>query len=177
MLIKHESNQIWTSRENVLSLQYEGETRRFPLFLASKTAKTTSKVVKISSNIGETTSKIFSPTLYVINFTSNFALKISKFGAKTKKMHFFKQAKEQRIFDRVQSTTTIRMALLLTCLLVNLFTKMYRVQLPSGWCRSRSPCRPVLMQHTNRAKRNDNTADAVEATSCLLTYNQKVRRS
>ncbi len=60
-------------------------------------------------------------------------------------MHFFKQAKEQRIFDRVQSTTTIRMALLLTCLLVNLFTKMYRVRKlskvtllqlfhPERWC-------------------------------------------
>ena len=33
---------------------------------------------------------------------------------------------------RLQSITTIRIALLLTCQLVNLFTKMYRVQLPSG---------------------------------------------
>ena len=78
-------------------------------------AKKTSKVIKISSKVGETTSKLVYPISHIIIFTLNFALNTSKFKPKITFLHFFKQTKEQSIF-RVQFTE-------------------YRVQLPSGWRR------------------------------------------
>ncbi len=88
--------------------------RSFLLFLTPKMAKTTSKVIKISSNIGETIFDVVSPTLHIIIFTSNFALKTSNFKQNTTFFVFLKQTKEQRDFYRVQITE-------------------YRAQLPSGW--------------------------------------------
>ncbi len=68
-------------------MYYLCNTRRKPhgflLFLAPKMAKTTSKVIKFSSNIGEMTSKIFSPISQKGNFTLNLALKTSHFRTKT----------------------------------------------------------------------------------------------
>ncbi len=54
---------IWISAKKVVSLYYKEEAMQFPPFFGSKIAQKTSKVIKNSSNIGKTTSKIFFPTL------------------------------------------------------------------------------------------------------------------
>ena len=118
--------------------------RGFFLFLGSKNAKMTSKVDFFSSNIGETIFDVVSPTLHIIIFTLNFALKTSYFKQNTtflKILVFLKQNKEQRFLEyNLQSTTTIRMALLSTCHLVYLLTNAYRVQLPSGEYSNMQAC-------------------------------------
>ena len=80
------------------------EATQFPPFFGSKMAIITSKEGKISSNIGETTSKIVFPISKVANFALNFALETSLFGAKTfffKKIAFVKQSKKRCVF-RIQ---------------------------------------------------------------------------
>ncbi len=93
----------------------------------------TSKVDYFSSNIGGTIFDVVSPTLYVRNFTPNFALKTSHFEQKTTFLIFFlflKQIKEQGFF-RVQSDYRVQIT-------------EYRVQLPSGWLLVNSFTRQLI---------------------------------